>query len=85
MQEAESALPHIKKHEIVKGDASTEVRDYLGRNPETIISLAYFDMDLYESTVECLRAIKNHITRGTVLGFDDLNEHATPGETVASV
>jgi hypothetical protein len=82
-QEAESPLPHITKHEIVKGDATHTIHDYLARNPETIVSLAYFDMDIYEPTVACLRAIQARLTKGSVIGFDEVNDHATPGETVA--
>ncbi len=83
LQEEESPLPHIVKHEIVKGDASKTIHKYLDENPETIIALAYFDMDLYEPTKECLKAIKGHITQGTIIGFDEANEHALPGETIA--
>jgi hypothetical protein len=82
-QERESPLPHLKKHEIVKGDISTTLPDYLGRNPETIIALAYFDMDIYQPTLDALTVIKDRITRGTVLAFDELNDHSTPGETLA--
>lgn len=81
--EAESPLPHIKKYDIVKGDAIHTLSKYLEDNPETIIALAYFDFDLYEPTKQCLELIKPHITRGTVIGFDELNHHDFPGETVA--
>ena len=83
LQEQESPLPHIKKHEIVKGDASEEIKKYLDRNPETIVSLAYFDFDLYAPTKECLLAISDRLTRGSVIGFDELNDHDCPGETLA--
>ena len=83
IQEQESPLPHVKKHEIVKGDASEEVKKYLERNPETVVAMAYFDFDLYEPTKECLVAIRERLTRGSVLGFDELNDHECPGETAA--
>lgn len=81
--EQESPLSHIKKYEIIKGDASVEVEKYLHDNPETIIALAYFDFDLYQPTKKCLEAIKNHVTKGTIIGFDELNYHEFPGETLA--
>lgn len=56
---------------------------YLGEHPETIIALAYLDFDLYEPTKVVLEAIRPHITRGTVIGFDELNFPDFPGETVA--
>jgi hypothetical protein len=83
IQEQESPISHIKKHEIVKGDASVEIKKYLDRNPETIVSLAYFDFDLYEPTKECITAIKDRLTRGSILGFDEVNDHLCPGETLA--
>jgi hypothetical protein len=82
-QEQESPLPHLTKYEIVKGDATQTIQTYLERHPETIISLAYFDLDIYEPTAKCLRAIRDRLTRGSVLGFDELNDPACPGETLA--
>ena len=48
--EAENVLPHIKKHELVKGDVVETIDRYLASHPETIIALAYFDLALYEPT-----------------------------------
>lgn len=82
-QEQESPLPHIRKFEVHKGDALQTVPKYLEANPQTIIAFAYFDFDLYGPTKACLEAIKPYVTKGTVLGFDEANDAATPGETVA--
>jgi hypothetical protein len=81
--EQESPLAHIRKYQLIKGDAAITVPKYLNENPETIIALAYFDFDLYEPTKKCLELIKDYITRGTVLAFDELNHPAFPGETIA--
>jgi hypothetical protein len=81
--EFESPLNHIKKYELVKGDATETLEKYLKIHPETIIALAYFDFDLYKPTKKCLGLIKSHLTKGTVIGFDDLNSSAFPGETIA--
>jgi len=83
LQEQESPLSHICKHEIIKGNALKTVPEYLERNQQTIISLAYFDFDLFEPTKECLRAIEPYLTKGSVIGFDEVNDSTTPGETVA--
>ena len=83
IHESMSPISHIKKFEIIKGNASVTIREYLGNHPETMISLAYFDMDLYEPTKECLQAILPHLTKGAVVGFDQLNDHRWPGETIA--
>ncbi len=81
--EQDNPISHIKKYEILTGDSPTMLKQYLEKFPETIISLAYFDFDIYEPTVRCLELIKPHITKGTVLGFDELNDHDAPGETIA--
>jgi hypothetical protein len=83
--ESESPLAHIPKHELVQGDCSVTLARYLEQHPETIVALAYFDVDLYEPTKKCLELLLRggHLTRGSVLGFDELNFPAFPGETVA--
>lgn len=83
INERSNPLAHVKKYEIRKGDAAVELKAYLEEFPETIVSLAYFDMDLYEPTKECLLAIKDHLTKGSVIGFDELNAPECPGETLA--
>jgi hypothetical protein len=81
--EMESPVAHIKKHGLVKGDAGQTINEYLRDNPETIVSLAYFNMDIYQPTVKCLQALKGHLTRGSIIGFDELNCPHFPGETAA--
>lgn len=81
--EKESPVSHIRKYELVKGDATIQLENYLKANPQTIISLAYFDFDIYEPTKKCLELIMNYVTKGTVIGFDELNHPDFPGETVA--
>lgn len=81
--EKDNPLSHIKKFDIRVGDAVLEIDKYLKEHPETIIALAYFDFDLYEPTRKCLEAIRPHLVKGSVLGFDELNDPDSPGETVA--
>jgi len=79
----ESPLNHVDKIEICKGDAPVQLKAYLERNPQTIIAFAYFDFDIYAPTVECLNMIKPHLVKGSVIGFDELNDPGFPGETLA--
>ena len=78
-----SPLDHIQKFEVIKGDASLELKKYIKKNPHTIFSLLYFDFDIYKPTLDCLKIIKNHIVKGTVIGFDELIDDDSPGETLA--
>lgn len=83
LQEQESPQAHLAKFEVVKGDVTRTLPAYLERHPETVVALAYFDLDLYEPTRACLSAIRDRLTVGSVLGFDEANDPATPGETLA--
>ena len=82
-QEQDNPLGHLTKFELRKGDASVEIERYLHNHPETIVALAYFDFDLYAPTKKCLEAIRPRLVKGSVLGFDELNDPDSPGETLA--
>ena len=79
----ESPLSHIKKYEIVKGDAPVQLSKYLSENPQTIIAFAHFDFDIYKPTLDCLNIIKPHLVKGSIISFDELNDPNFPGETKA--
>jgi hypothetical protein len=83
LQEALNPVPHLKKFELVKGDACETVPRYMKEHPETIISLAIFDFDIYKPTKAALEAVKPHLMRGSILVFDELCDDIFPGETVA--
>ena len=83
LHESMAPIENQKKFELVKGDATRTVRKYLVAHPETIISLAWFDFDLYEPTKVCLEAVLPYLTKGAVLVFDEVNMPDWPGETVA--
>jgi hypothetical protein len=76
-------LPNLERFEIVKGEAGAQFEAWLERHPEAIIALAHFDMDIYEPTRRCLELLKNRLTKGSVIAFDELNSLECPGETVA--
>jgi hypothetical protein len=79
----ENVMGHLPRFDLVAGDASETIGPWLDSHPETIVSLAYFDMQLYEPTKVCLEALKPYLTRGSVLALDEVNAPEFPGETVA--
>jgi hypothetical protein len=81
--EKESPISHVQKYELIKGDASITCKEYFEKNPHTIVAFAYFDLDVYTPTKDCLEIIKKHLVKGSVLGFDELNNSVFPGETLA--
>jgi hypothetical protein len=76
-------IPQKRKFELVAGDATETLPRYLRDNPETIVALAYFDFDIYAPTKACLQALLPHLTKGSILAFDELNCPEFPGETIA--
>jgi hypothetical protein len=83
LQEALNPISHLKKFELVRGDATDTIPAYLKRQPETLVSLAIFDFDIYQPTKAALQAIKPHLFKGSVLVFDELADDVFPGETIA--
>ncbi|HDP98531.1 MAG TPA: crotonobetainyl-CoA--carnitine CoA-transferase [bacterium] len=74
---------HWKRYELVKGDVLQTLPEYLEKHPETIISLAFFDLDLYEPTKKCLELIRPYLAKNSIVGFDQLAWDIFPGETQA--
>ena len=74
---------HLRKFELIKGDACETVDRWMHDNPHAIVSLLIFDMDLYEPTKVVLEKIRPRLTRGSVIAFDELNCKFFPGETRA--
>ncbi|GGX49140.1 class I SAM-dependent methyltransferase [Undibacterium squillarum] len=83
LHEGLAPIPHIRKFELVKGDASQTTPAWLAQNPHAIISMAIFDMDVYQPTRDVLQAILPRLVKGSVLVFDELNCPRFPGETLA--
>lgn len=81
--ENENPANHLKKYELIKGDAPKELKKYFKINPETLASLVFFDLDIYEPTKECLSIIKPHLFKGSILAFDELNCDMAKGITKA--
>ncbi len=81
--EQENPIPQKKKFELVKGDVCQTVEKYLEDHPETIISLAYLDLDLCKPTKRVLEVIQPHLAKGSIIVFDELNDPNSQGETIA--
>ncbi len=83
LQEAMNPISHLKKFELVKGDARETVPKYFNDHPESLVSLAIIDFDIYEPTRAALEAIKPFLFKGSILVFDELCDDIFPGETLA--
>ncbi|MBX7148441.1 TylF/MycF family methyltransferase [bacterium] len=76
-------INNVEKLSFVKGDINQTLPQYIKENPHTVISLAYFDMDIYEPTKKALETILPRIPKGGIVAFDEVNNASWPGETLA--
>jgi len=76
-------ISHIPKIELVKGNATESIPNYLEKNPHLVVSLLYLDFDLYEPTRVALEHFVPRMPCGSILAFDELNTQVFPGETLA--
>jgi hypothetical protein len=83
LQEHLNPISHLKKYELVKGDAIETLPRYFEKNPESLISLAIFDFDIYAPTKAALEIVQPRLFKGSVLVFDELCDDIFPGETLA--
>jgi len=83
LHERLNPLSHLKRFELVKGDAVMTVPAWFDAHPEAVVSLAIFDFDIYAPTKAALLAVKPRLFKGSVLVFDELSDDVFPGETVA--
>jgi hypothetical protein len=76
-------LSHIPKIELVRGNVAKSLPAYLKSHPHLVVSLLHLDMDLYEPTKIMLRHLLPRIPKGGIIAFDELNQDAWQGETIA--
>jgi len=76
-------LGHIKKIELVEGDAMHTIPEYVNKNKHLLVSLLYLDFDLYEPTKVALASLYPRVVAGGIIAFDELNCAEFPGETQA--
>jgi hypothetical protein len=83
VQESFSPLGHVRKFELVAGDVTETLPRWLDDNPGKVVAMALLDLDLYEPTKSSLEAIRDRVTRGTVVVLDELTHRHFPGEATA--
>jgi hypothetical protein len=78
-------LNHIPKVAVIKGDFNQAAPKYLEDHPHLVVSLLYLDFDIYAPTKRALELFLPRVPKGGVVVFDELNDEAYPGETVATM
>lgn len=83
LHERLNPMAHLRRFELVAGDATETVPQWFNAHPEALVSLAIFDFDIYAPTKVALEAVAPRLFRGSVLVFDELSDDVFPGETIA--
>jgi hypothetical protein len=76
-------LGHVSKVNLIKGDATKTIPQFVADNPHLVVSLLFMDFDIYEPTKVALEHFLPRMPRGAVLAFDELDNPLWPGETLA--
>jgi hypothetical protein len=76
-------VSRIPKVELVKGDVTKTVPEFVGNHPELCISLLILDTDLYESTKIALTHFLPHMHKGAIVVLDEVCYQKFLGETIA--
>lgn len=83
LHELNSPIAHKTKFELIKGDIKKTFPQFLKKNSHLLVSLAFFDLDLYKPTMSVLKEIIKIMPKGGIIAFDDINNPDFPGETLA--
>lgn len=76
-------LGHIPRVELVRGDALETMPRYVEENAHLVVAMLYLDFDLYEPTKAAIETFVPRMPKGSIIAFDELNQAAWPGETLA--
>lgn len=76
-------LGHIKKVELIKGEAKQTIPKFIQDNQHLVISLLFLDFDLCEPTKIAIENFYPRIPKGGIIAFDELDNPIWPGETLA--
>jgi len=78
-------LGHVTRVNLVQGDATLTIPGYVQDNRHLVVALLYLDFDVYEATKVAIETFLPRMPKGAVIAFDELNQSAWPGETLAAM
>ena len=77
-------LGHMRRIEIIKGNAVTKIPEYVKHHPELTCALLYLDFDIYKPTKVALEYLLPLVAKGGIVVFDEFNYDKFSGETLAA-
>lgn len=76
-------LGHVGKVELIRGDASKTIPEFVKQHSHLVVSLLFLDFDLYDPTRIAIETFLPRMPKGAVIAFDELDNPMWPGETLA--
>lgn len=76
-------LNQYDKIQLVKGDATQTIPEFVEDNAHLLVSLLFLDFDIYEPTKVALEYLLPRMPRGAIIAFDEINNSYWKGETTA--
>ena len=74
---------HLPSTQVIKGDSTKTIPNFLKQNPHIVVSLLHLDFDIYEPTKVALKQFIKRMGKGSIIAFDELGCHEGPGVTLA--
>jgi|SRR5579872_484209 len=75
--------PIAARVHVVEGDVCETIPALIEDAPGLRFALLYFDLDLYQPTLSCLRVLWDKVPRGGIVAFDEFGLAEFPGESQA--
>jgi hypothetical protein len=76
-------LAQFPKVHLIAGDFMETSDRFFAAHPHVVPALLYLDFDIYEPTKKALEIFYPRMPKGSVIAFDEVNDTAWPGETLA--
>ncbi len=76
-------LGHLGKIELIPGDMTQTIPQFVSSHPHLVVSLLFLDCDLWEPTRAALQHFVPRMPKGAILALDELDNPIWPGETRA--
>jgi len=83
LQDKNRPVSHIEKMELIQGDATITIPEYVAQNPHLIVAMLYLDFDIYKPTKVALDHLLPLVPKGGIVGLDEINCKKWQGETIA--
>ncbi len=76
-------IGHIPRVELIAGDATKTIPDYIEENKHVVVAMLYLDFGVYEPTKVAIERFLPRMPKGGIIAFDELSQIDCPGETQA--